>query len=66
MIVVPLHPMPIPLEHLSGFGIDDYICLGLGALIFVVATFVGRGHEKEKGEGVPANSEQPAEKVKSE
>jgi hypothetical protein len=59
MIAIPLHSGAIAQLHLSGFGLDDFICLGLIALALVVATFVVRGGEKEE-KGEPAQSKPKA------
>jgi len=50
MLAIPFHSVPFEDLHLSGFGIDDFICLGLIALALVIATFVVRGGEKKREE----------------
>ena len=58
MNALPFHIAAIAQYHLSGFGLDDFICIGLIALVLVIATFVVRGGEKDKEEN-PAQPESP-------
>jgi hypothetical protein len=63
VLAIPLHSVPIAPLHLSGFGPDDFICIGLIALVLVIATFVVRGGEKAKDENTTqASSESSAKK----
>jgi hypothetical protein len=47
---LPFHAAAFADMHLSGFGLDDFICIGLIAILLVVATFVVRGGEKAQDE----------------
>jgi hypothetical protein len=57
MLAIPLHSVPIASPHLSGFGPDDFICIGLIALILVIVTFVVRGGRKEVNKALQATPE---------
>jgi hypothetical protein len=50
---LPLHSVPIAPLHLSGFGPDDFICIGLIALALVIVTFVVRGGERDENDKAP-------------
>lgn len=63
MNALPFHPAAFTEMHLSGLGLDDFVCIGLIAILLVIATFVIRGGEKAPSDE-PAHSEssEPAEK----
>jgi hypothetical protein len=63
MIAFPLHPVFSPPLHGALGSADEFICIGLIALVLVIATFVVRGGErKEEDNPAPAESQHSAEK----
>ncbi len=48
MIAFPLHPVFSPPLHGALGSADEFICIGLIALVLVIATFVVRGGEKKE------------------
>ncbi len=48
MIAFPLHPVLSPPLHGALGSADEFICLGLIALVLVIATFIVRGGEKKE------------------
>ncbi len=66
MIVSPLHPLPVVLVHNGQFTWDEFLCLGLIAVVLVVATFYLKGGTKEDTQhGDPARATEPDRSVKS-
>ncbi len=57
MYAIPFHVVGFSEMHLSGLGLDDFICFGLIAIVLVVVTFVVKGGEK--AEEKTANVESP-------
>lgn len=62
MNALPLHSAAYSHMHLTGLGLDDFICFGLIALLLVVATFVIRGGEKPADDSAPAETPTSVEK----
>ncbi len=62
MLVPPIHPVIAPPLHNGTFTWDEFLCIGLIALVLVVATFFVRGGEKpEETDGPPSDTAPPAD-----
>ncbi len=66
MTVAPLHPLPVVLAHNGQFTWDEFLCLGLIAVVLVVATFYLKGGTKRDEELTdPARTAEPDRPAKS-
>lgn len=62
MNALPFHRVVFTHAHLTGLGLDDFICFGLIAILLVVITFVIKGGEKPVDDSSAVESPRSTEK----